>query len=148
MKHPNKSHPGKAGRKPIPIDWNLVSQLCHIQCTGPEISAVTNIDEDTFTNRCKTDNGCEFSEYIKKHSQNGKASLRRAQWKKAIGQPAQYDDDGNKIVDEVRPDTAMQIFLGKNMLGQTDRQEVDHSGTVNVISEWLRNEPAAKKASD
>jgi hypothetical protein len=129
MKNPNKSHPGKAGRKPIAIDWALVSQLCHIQCTGPEIAAVTGISEDTFTLRCKKDHGIEFTEYIKSHAQNGKASLRRMQWKSAT--------DGN---------ITMQIWLGKQALGQTDKQEVGHSGTVNLMADWLKDGIGDKKA--
>jgi hypothetical protein len=116
-KNPNKSHPGKAGRKPIAIDWKLVEQLCHIQCTGPEIASVTGIDQDTFTNRCKKDNNIEFSDYIKKHAENGYASLKRRQWKTAI-------EEGN---------VTMQIWLGKQYLGQSDKNDIDHTSKGEKI---------------
>jgi len=44
----------------------------------------------------------------------GKASLRRTQWKAATG--------GN---------STMMVWLGKNVLGQTDKQEIEHN--VNEI---------------
>ena len=56
-----------------------------------------------------------FSDYLPQKALAGKASLRRTQWKTATG--------GNPT---------MQIWLGKNMLGQTDKQEIDHN--INDIS--------------
>jgi AraC-like DNA-binding protein len=109
-------------RPKINIDWSTVEKLCLIQCTGEEIASVLGCSYDTLERRCKEEYEESFAEYIKRESSGGKASLRRAQWKKAI-------DDGN---------ATMQIWLGKQYLGQRDKQEEVITHKVEEISEeWL-----------
>ena len=88
------------------IDYDTLKRLCHIHCTGEECAAILEIDYDTLNNRLKDDGNGGFSEYFKKHSASGKASLRRRQFKTA--------EDGN---------VTMQIWLGKQYLGQADKVE-------------------------
>ncbi len=89
-------------------DWERVESLCKIHCTGEEIASVLKMDYDTFNRNVKEKYGIQTSEYIKKHAAEGNASLRRRQWKSAV-------EDGN---------TTMLVWLGKQYLGQTDKQEV------------------------
>ena len=105
----------KIGRPLADIDWEKVDSMCKIQCTGEEIASVLGIHYDTLQTACKREHNMPFSEYLPTKALSGKASLRRTQWKTATG--------GN---------ATMQIWLGKNMLGQTDKQEIDHN--VNDIS--------------
>lgn len=98
----------KGGRPKVKIDWTMVKNLCAIQCTADEIAATTGISVDTYSTRCQTRMKCSFSEYIKKNSKGGKASLRRSMWKKAV-------------TDE---NTTMQIWLSKNYLDMSDKQEL------------------------
>jgi hypothetical protein len=100
--------PGTGGRPSIdpnrPIDKTLaetIEKLAQMQCTREEIAAVSGVCVDTLR-----DNE-NFLQVIKKGMENGKASLRRMQWKSA--------QDGN---------VSAQIWLGKNYLGQKDRQEL------------------------
>jgi len=95
------------GRNLIEIDWVKVEKLCLIQCTGEEIAAIIGVDYDTLSAAIKREYEQDFSDYYKKHSAGGKASLRRMQFKTAEG--------GNPT---------MQIWLGKQYLGQTDRHDV------------------------
>lgn len=96
----------KGGRPIIQLDWEKIANLCWIQCTGPEIASVLDIDQDTLTNACKRDHGMTFKEWAANKRQGGKASLRRYQWKAAQG-----------------GDRTMLVWLGKNMLGQSDKME-------------------------
>lgn len=105
----------KKGRPLAYIDWDKVDSMCKIQCTGEEIASVLDLSYDTLQRACKREKGMSFAEYLPQKALSGKASLRRTQWKTATG--------GN---------ATMQIWLGKNMLGQTDKQEIDHN--VNDIS--------------
>ena len=78
-------------------------------CTDEEIAAMMSdqyesISVDTLTN---DNNGATFTECKEKGQAMGKASLRRSQFKLA----------------EVN--ATMAIFLGKNWLGQTDKQAVE-----------------------
>ena len=107
------------GRPKKDFDIVQFEELCRIQCTEIEIAAVMKIDVDTLNARCKEIYGHTFSDVYAEKREGGKTSLRRAQWKSAI--------EGNN--------TAMQIFLGKNMLGQADKQEIDTnaSGSIEVV---------------
>lgn len=89
-----------AGRKKIKIDWDTVERLASIGCTQGEIANVLGVSVDTLQRRK------EYAAVYKRGFDKGKMSLRRAQYKKAM--------DGN---------TTMLIWLGKQFLGQTDKQE-------------------------
>lgn len=83
------------GRPLKKIDPELVGKLAAIGCTHPEIAAICGCSQDTIERR--------FADIIEKGKQEGKSSLRRLQWKSA--------QDGN---------IAMQIWLGKQLLGQRE----------------------------
>ena len=80
------------------IDRDLVYKLACIQCTPDEIAEVVGTTPATLKRR--------FGDLLEKGKQAGKKSLRRAQWDKALN-----------------GDTRMQIFLGKQYLGQKDAPE-------------------------
>ncbi len=113
----------KRGRKIIKVDWKKVDAMCKIQCTQVEICSLLEICEDTLNTRCKEEHGINFSEYSAQKREGGKASLRRMQWQQAEKSPA------------------MAIFLGKNLLGQSDKQAVDHTTqgeklTINIVKNY------------
>ena len=92
-------------------EWATIEAAAKIHCTGEEIAALLGIDYDTLNSRITEKHGVPTSDYIKNHASSGKASLRRMQWKSAEG--------GN---------TTMQIWLGKQHLGQTDKTDTTLSG--------------------
>ena len=98
-------------------EWASVDYMCMIHCTGEEIAGVMGMDYDTLNRICKEDRQMSISEYIKNHQTNGKMSLRRAQWKLA--------ESGN---------ATMQIWLGKQWLGQSDKIET----TITTVDEKTR----------
>lgn len=86
----------------------FIAKMAGIMCTDEEIAAMMSdshesISVDTLTNE---NNGATFAECKEKGQATGKASLRRNQFKLS------------------ETNAAMAIFLGKNWLGQTDKQEV------------------------
>ena len=95
----------KGGRPKIEINYSLVEKLAHIQCTQEEIAEVLGVSTRTLL-RNK-----EFCHIYKKGLESGKSSLRRLQFKSA--------EAGN---------ATMQIWLGKQYLGQKDKQEHEHTG--------------------
>ena len=96
----------KGGRPKKEIDFNLVKNLCGIQCTGEEIASVVNVSYDTLALRIKEVYKESFAEYYKKASAGGKASLRRTQFELAKKSPA------------------MCIWLGKQYLGQREPDNI------------------------
>ena len=131
MKKSGKKNGGRregAGRKPKIIDWATIDRLLMIACTGEEISSYIGVDYDTLQRRCVKEYKCEFAEYIKNGiNKSFKISLRRAQWRSALGQ---YDNDGNCIE---KPNISMQIWLGKQILNQSDKSNLDFTDNTPVI---------------
>ena len=111
-----------AGRPRAKIDKGQFESLCSLHCTLEEIAGFFHKDEKTVEAWCRREYKMNFSDIYKKASGVGKMSLRRLQWKSA--------QDGN---------VTMQIFLGKQWLGQTDKveQKTDATVTENQVVLYL-----------
>ena len=115
----------KGPSKPLSDDdFEKVIQMIRIQCTAQEICDVLGMSEDTLGRRIaerEIEDVKNFADLYKKHQGEGKASLRRAQWKAA--------QNGNP---------SMLIWLGKQMLGQKDLSKTEHevSGAKKMVIEW------------
>lgn len=112
-------------RPRIKIDKEQFEKLCSIQCTLEEIAGYFNCTEDTIQNWCKREYGENFSAVYAKKRGVGKISLRRSQFRMAETNPT------------------MAIWLGKQYLGQTERQEiaVSHSDddTIKEMEQYFDN---------
>ena len=97
----------KMGRPRKDIDKDTFEKLCGIFCTQEEIAHFFNCSIDTVERWCKRTYSKTFADAYKVYTERGKMSLRRIQFKLAEKSPA------------------MAIFLGKNMLGQTDYVKTD-----------------------
>ena len=107
----------KGGRPYTEIDWVQVEKLCGIHCTGEEIANILGFSYDTLERAVKREYNTPCAEWIKQKGASGRASLRRVQYSQAMG--------GN---------TTMLVWLGKNWLGQTDKQEV--TAKISEITEF------------
>ena len=96
----------KTGRPLAPIDKTQFENLCFMQCTLEEISSFFRVNENTIRRFCKREYDETFETTYKRASAGGKTSLRREQWKSA--------KNGN---------VTMQIWLGKQWLGQAEKTE-------------------------
>ncbi len=94
-------HPG--GRPRREFDLRQVEELARLGCTEEDMGAVLGVSVDTIQRRKRTSE--EFCGAIKRGQAATRNSLRRLQLKKAL--------DGN---------VTMLIWLGKQLLGQSDRQ--------------------------
>lgn len=103
----------KGGRPKKQIDQKEFEKLCFLQCTKQEFCSWFDTTDKTLERWCKETYGMGFSEVFRIKRENGIISLRRTQFQLAEKSPA------------------MAIFLGKNLLGQTDKVEQ----TVNDVSE-------------
>ena len=104
-----------AGQPKKEIDFETAKRLCYIQCTGEEVAAVLGVDYETLATRIREEYEQDFPTFRNEHSAGGKASLRRMQWKAAEG--------GN---------VTMQIWLGKQNLGQTDKAEIEADMNLSI----------------
>lgn len=110
------------GRKKVKIDYDTVKNLAKICCTQEEIASVMGCSVKTLQRRR------QFNKAYQDGLNDARASLRRLQWKSAAS--------GN---------IAMQIFLGKNLLGQRDRFAEDERSEdkekVTIINDLPQEPP-------
>ena len=99
----------KIGRpKKYNIDTKEVQTLASIGCSNTDIAEFYGCDESLIRK--------SYSEFLAKERQSGKVKLRGLQWAAA--------EAGN---------IAMLIWLGKNILGQSDKAEVEWSHNIEGI---------------
>ena len=84
------------------LDTKQVEQLAGYGCTDTEIASFFDISRTTLERN--------YEHYLTKGREEGKIRLRQMQWASA--------KKGN---------VAMLIWLGKQLLGQSDKQEVTHT---------------------
>lgn len=106
------------------VDENLLENLAALGCTNEEMAPAVGISADTITKR--------YSELVEAGRNNGKRSIRRQQFRMAMGYAAEYERDkrGDIILDgkgrpirlkkEQPPDSRMLIWLGKSWLKQNE----------------------------
>ena len=94
--------------KKYDIDKTQVEKLAGYGCTNIEIANFFGCDESLIRK--------SYSEYLTKGRAKMKLRLRQLQWKSA-----------EKL------NAVMLIWLGKQLLGQTDRQEVEHIRPIEEI---------------
>lgn len=101
------------GRPKKIIDQEQFEKLCGLQCTLDEMCCYFDCNTDTLEKWCKKTYEMNFSDIFRIKKGNGKISLRRKQFETAMS--------GNPT---------MLIWLGRNMLGQTDKPENDNSEEI------------------
>lgn len=89
------------------IDWKRVDELLKAQCGGVGIAGILGIHPDTLYLACQEKFKMGFSDYSAQKKSEGKELLRDKQFKLAL--------EGDK---------SMLIWLGKQYLGQKDKNDV------------------------
>ena len=100
------------GRPKKPIDYATVEKLASIMCTQEEIASYLDLDVRTL----QRDD--EFCRIYKKGIDKGRMSVRRMQYKAS--------EAGN---------VTMLIWLGKQYLGQADKQDVELTEVVQIVDD-------------
>jgi len=106
------------GRAKKELNQEILEKLMQMCCTLREIANFFDVCEDIIEARCKEMYGMTYENISEKFHDDTRISLRRKQLQLAL-------DKGN---------VAMLIFLGKQMLGQSDKteQEVKFDGNIDI----------------
>lgn len=121
----------KMGRPRKEVDFEKIDALCGYHCTAQEIVANLQLFDhdlsyDTVERRVKEKFKTTFADYVnQKHMADAKPSLRKWQWQAA--------KSGN---------VAMLIWLGKQHLGQSDKQNIETTGNEPIVIETYRDDEA------
>ena len=117
-----KRKPRKSGRAPKELTPEFVFACGKLFCTQEEIGDLCGLSQGAISGRLNGDP--VLLQAFRTGRAQGKMSLRRAQAKKAI-------TEGNLVA---------QIWLGKQELGQSDKQEsheqIDVNVSVSYIAAW------------
>jgi hypothetical protein len=103
-------------RKEVNIDWEEVAELAQAGCNGQQIADYFGIHYNTLAARCQKDNQCDFSDILQQNRSKGDALLIVKQYESAVKDK----------------DKSMQIWLGKQRLGQRDKFETDNKHDIQV----------------
>ena len=118
--------PGEGGAPRKVIDLDVARRAASLGCTSDEIATLLGIGRATFYNHLKEDT--DLKDALDEGRDQGRTTLRRLQWQQA--------QNGN---------VTMQIWLGKQLLGQRDKHEVEQTGVQTVQMQLL---VAARAFSD
>ena len=117
----------KMGRPTKEIDWKEFEKLCFLQCSIVEMCEWLHVTGKTLQRRVKEQYGETFSAVFAKKRVGGLISLRRNMFRMSEKNPA------------------VAIFLAKNFLGMSDRQEITGAGGEPIKTEIIVSSEAAKK---
>ena len=117
--------PGKGckrpGYKPKTLTKQFVYDCARLFLTQEEIGALCGLSQAQVSRRLNSDNDPELKDAYISGRNVARMSLRRAQYKKAV-------IEGNLVA---------QIWLGKQELGQSDKQESHEQIDVNVTHQYI-----------
>lgn len=100
------------------INWKLVEQKMQAGCSAEEIynDPDTMMDQDTFYRRFKEEYGVGFADCRGKFYSSGQGNIRYTQFAKAM-----------------KGDNTMLLLLGREMLGQKDKNDDNKKQSVYNI---------------
>lgn len=101
------------------IDKGDFESLCELQCTLAEIAGFFKVDVGTVRVFCKATYGMGFKDCFTRYGSKGHISVRRAQYLNAT-------EHNNPI---------MQIWLGKQFLGQKDKMEQTNVDKIEFVND-------------
>lgn len=109
----------RMGRPKAIIDWDRVGEMFEADCSVEGVAATIGVHRDVLYKRCKVDLKTELTTLKQEKKAKGDLMLREVQQRTALG--------GN---------VTMQIWLGKQRLGQSDKSEVQT--TIRKVEvEWI-----------
>lgn len=94
-----------------PFDWSKLDAILQYGANLSDASDIMGVSEDTILRRIKKEHGLDYATYKSKKMSKVRIGLSRKQIEMAMS--------GN---------VTMLIWLGKQYLGQSDKQEIEHAG--------------------
>ena len=108
-KHPTKAPKGGFGRNtaPVVVDWEKLHGYAIAYSTHEELAAVSQCSIQGLDAACLRDNGMSLEQWVDEKRGEGRSSLRGKQYQIAM-----------------QGSVPMLIWLGKQILGQTEKSKV------------------------
>lgn len=126
MPKTNGKKKNPVGRPRLKIDVKQVEQLASIQCSYAEIAMIVGCSTAWLSKNCY--------KVIKRGRGDFAASLKRQQYRVAMGSQAIFDDQGNELEPYRAPHPSMLMFLGKVHLGMVEASKLELTGELEVTN--------------
>ena len=114
----------RVGRPEKEFDWKVLDSILQFGANLIDCSELLDVSEDTIQRKIKGEHGCTFTEYRTKKMGRMRVKLLQKQFEMA--------QNGN---------VALLIWLGKQHLGQAEKQEIQQKTEERRIVEVLRESP-------
>jgi len=111
------------GRPKKELDWKVLDSILQFGATLIDCAEMCEMSDDSIQRRIKDEHGCTFTEYRNRKMSRMRVKLLQKQYESAMA--------GN---------TALLIWLGKQHLGQSDKNDVNLSGDVAIKTLSLEND--------
>ena len=99
------------------IDWKIAGELITAGCDGVQVAAYFGIHPDTLYMACEKELKMGFSAYLQTKRATGDAMLLKTQFELALKEK----------------DRTMLVWLGKQRLGQREKQDTDLTSNGQTI---------------
>lgn len=123
-----KGYNPQGGRNKFIIDWKVVDHFLMCGCTGTQVAAKIGVSADTLYDRVMQEFGVSFSEYLQEKRSTGETLVKEAQFDEAVR----------------KRNTTMLVWVGKQLCGQTEKQEVRHEGNIPIQVVSYNGKPLEK----
>ena len=97
------------------IDWKTLDAILQYGAIKKDASSILGVSDDTLERRIQEEHECTFAEYREQKRAPLRVKLGQKQFEVAM--------NGN---------VTMLIWLGKQWLGQTDKQEIEQTNDVKI----------------
>jgi hypothetical protein len=126
----------KMGQPPKDIDVQRLERLAKIHCTMDEIAYALGVGRSTLFEHVRRNP--ETAEALERGRAEGRRCLRRVQWDLLTGKTTE------------RTKVSMAVWLGKQLLGQTDKIEQKHAypRPAELTDEQLRRIAAGEPMAE
>ena len=103
------------GRPEKEFDWKVLDAILQFKPSKRDCCEIVGVSEDTIERRIREKFDMTFSEYRDLKMARTRYNLAKKQYDVAMS--------GN---------TALLIWLGKQWLGQTDKQDINNNGSITI----------------
>jgi AraC-like DNA-binding protein len=111
------------GRPKKELDWKVLDSILQFGATLIDCAEMCEMSDDSIQRRIKDEYGCTFTEYRNRKMSRMRVKLLQKQYESAMA--------GN---------TALLIWLGKQHLGQSDKNDISVNGDVAIKTLSLEND--------
>lgn len=125
---PKKGHGGRSKIVWSEQQWHLFESMCLLTNKRHRIATAMGHDEKTVDRLVSERHGKTFSEFLEQRYEAGNMKILAKQYEGAVGVEPRVDPATSTLIPGRPPNPTIQIWVGKNRLGQRDKRDLTSGG--------------------